>query len=847
MTHFRRRFARWLSTSHRFSGFILKHPALISSLLVAGLVVGVRQAGGLQPWELLTYDQMLRLRPAQDPDPRLLVVTVTEQDIQEQQRWPLSDQVIARLLERLQQYRPRTIGLDIYRDISHPPGQSDLLKQLQAPNLIAIRLLGDAAKDGVPAPPGTAPDRVGFSDVVLDPDAVVRRNFLFATSKGERFYSFPLRLSLHYLADQHLTVTPIAQKALQIGERVFPTLDSHAGGYQTLDDRGYQIMLNYRSGKAVARQVTLGDVLHGRIDPAWVKNKLVLIGTTAPSVKDLFVTPFNLSDDKNPEMGGVLVHAQKVSQILGILSDGQSVIWYWPEPIEIAWIWIWALLGGVLGWRLRHPVWLGLSVAIGGVSLFGICLGTFLQAGWIPFVAPMSALIGSSVAILAYRLLYNALHDELTGLPNRTLFINQVQRVINRGRQLNPLKQVGYDPSWAVLSLGLDNFKAINDSFGPHRADELLITIAKRLKSGLKSGDHLARVGGDEFAILLPQIQDIDEVAHLADYLQKQIKQPFVLQGQEVFTSTSVGIVLNELDRYLQPEDVLRDAQTAMNQAKASGKARYQVFMPGMRVQVMTRLQLETDLRRAIERQEFQLHYQPVVSLLTGKISGFEALLRWQNPQRGFVHPMEFISVAEETDLIIPIGQWVIEEACHQVQIWQHRFPQLAPLVVSVNLSSKQFAQANLVEQIEQTLRQTGLNGHNLKLEITESIAMTDVETTIAMLMRLKALDLQLSIDDFGTGYSSLSYLHRFPTDTIKVDRSFVSRMGSENENSHIVQTVIMLGHNLGMDIVAEGVETTGQLAQLRALKCEYGQGYFFSKPLPSEAIEQLLKTDPQW
>jgi diguanylate cyclase (GGDEF)-like protein len=397
------------------------------------------------------------------------------------------------------------------------------------------------------------------------------------------------------------------------------------------------------------------------------------------------------------------------------------------------------------------------------------------------------------------------------------------------------------------LSLGLDNFKAINDSFGPHRADELLITIAKRLKSGLKSGDHLARVGGDEFAILLPQIQDIDEVAHLADYLQKQIKQPFVLQGQEVFTSTSVGIVLNELDRYLQPEDVLRDAQTAMNQAKASGKARYQVFMPGMRVQVMTRLQLETDLRRAIERQEFQLHYQPVVSLLTGKISGFEALLRWQNPQRGFVHPMEFISVAEETDLIIPIGQWVIEEACHQVQIWQHRFPQLAPLVVSVNLSSKQFAQANLVEQIEQTLRQTGLNGHNLKLEITESIAMTDVETTIAMLMRLKALDLQLSIDDFGTGYSSLSYLHRFPTDTIKVDRSFVSRMGSENENSHIVQTVIMLGHNLGMDIVAEGVETTGQLAQLRALKCEYGQGYFFSKPLPSEAIEQLLKTDPQW
>lgn len=803
--------------------------------------------GGLQPWELLTYDEMLRLRSDQDPDPRLLIVTVTEEDIQEQQRWPLSDAVIARLLERLQQSRPRTIGLDIYRDISHPPGQTELLKQLQAPNLIAIRLLGDVAKDSVPPPPGVAQDRVGFSDIVLDPDAVVRRNFLFATSNGQDFYSFSLRLSLHYLAAQHLAVKPIAHKALQIGNRVFPTLNKDSSGYQTLDDRGYQIMLNYRSGDMAARQVSLGDVLHGRVDPSWIRDKLVLIGTTAPSVKDLFVTPYNFSNDKNPEMGGVLVHAQKVSQILSLISDGQSAIWYWPQPIEIAWIWIWALTGSLLGWRLRHPLWLGLALMIGGSSLFGICLGAFFHSGWIPFVAPAIAFLFASVAILAYRLLYNALHDELTGLPNRTLFVNRVQWAMNRQQPWHLLKQAGHVPSWAVLSLGLDGFKAINDSFGPHRADELLIAIAKQLKSSLKPVDSLARIGGDEFAILLRRVRDIDEVAHLANYLQKQIKQPFMLQGQEVFTSASVGIALNNLDSYLQPEDVLRDAQTAMNQAKASGKARYQVFMSGMRVQVMNRLQLETDLRRAIERQEFQLHYQPVIALDTGKIAGFEALLRWQNPQRGFVHPMEFISVAEETDLIIPIGQWVIEEACRQVQIWQTRFPHLAPLLVSVNLSSKQFTQADLVEQIDQALRETGLNGHNLKLEITESIAMTDVEATIALLMRLKSLDLQLSIDDFGTGYSSLSYLHRFPTDTIKVDRSFVSRMGSVNEDTHIVQTIIMLGHNLGMNIVAEGVETAEQLAQLRTLKCEYGQGYFFSRPISSEAIEQLLKTDPQW
>lgn len=847
MTHFRRRFARLLSASRRFSGFILKHPTLITSLLVAGLVVGVRQAGGLQPWELLTYDEMLRLRPEQGPDPRLLVVTVTEQDIQKQKRWPLTDAVIARLLKRLQQYGPRTIGLDIYRDISHPPGQSELLKQLQAPNLIAITLLDDAVKDGVPAPPGVARSRVGFSDIVVDPDAVVRRNFLFATFEGQDFYSFSLQLSLHYLADQQLTVKPVDHKALQIGDQVFPTLNKDSGGYQSLDDRGYQIMLNYRSGNAAARQVTLGDVLNGRVDPTWVKDKLVLIGTTAPSVKDLFVTPFNLSDDKNPEMGGVLVHAQKVSQILSMVSDGQSEIWYWPQSTEIAWIWIWALIGGSLGWRLRHPLGLGVAIALGGISLFGLCLGVFFQAGWIPFVAPAIAFLGASIAMLAYRLLYNALHDELTGLPNRALFINQVQWVMNRRGSLNSLRQAEYVPSWAVLSLGLDGFKAINDSFGPHRADELLTAIAKRLRLSLKPVDGLARIGGDEFAILLRNIRDVDEVAHLADYLQKQIKQPFLLQGQEVFTSASMGIVLNELDSYLQPEDVLRDAQTAMNQAKASGKARYQVFMSRMRVQVMNRLQLETDLRRAIERQEFQLHYQPVIALDTGRIAGFEALLRWQNPQRGFVHPLEFISLAEETDLIIPIGQWVIEEACRQVQLWQKRFPHLSPLLVSVNLSSKQFAQSDLVEQIEQALQATELSGHNLKLEITESIAMTDVEATISLLMRLKALDLQLSIDDFGTGYSSLSYLHRFPTDTIKVDRSFVSCMGAGTEDSHIVQTVIMLGHNLGMDIVAEGVETAEQLTQLRALKCEYGQGYFFSKPVPSEAIEQLLKAEPQW
>jgi diguanylate cyclase (GGDEF)-like protein len=812
---------------------------------VAGFIVGIRNLGGLQSSELLAYDQMIRLRPDRAADSRLLVVTITEADIRSQKRWPISDESIAQLLAKLQTYQPHTIGLDIYRDVPHPPGESALSKQLKAPNLIAITLMGNADKDAVPAPDAVSPSRVGFSDIVIDPDAVVRRNLLYATNQGDAFYSFSLQLALHYLSAKQLKFEVLSGEAIKIGNTVFPSLNPDSGGYQTIDDRGYQVLLDYRSASNVARQVTLTEVLNGEIDPAWVKDKLVLIGTTAPSIRDLFLTPYNLSQDKSPEMPGVIVHAQKVSQILSTVMDGYPLIWFWWQEGEILWIVAWACAGGLLGWRFRHPLTLGIvgSVAIGG--LFAGCFILFLQNGWIPFVPPAIAFISSSVAVIAYRLLHDALHDELTELPNRALFVQRLQWAVKQARKKQGAEE---QPGTAVLFLGLDSFKTVNDSLGHQRADELLIAIAQRLKTCLRSNNELARVGGDEFAILLHQVPDKDEVGYLADRLQKQMKQPFHLHGQNIFTTASMGIVWCEAGQSYPPEEILRDAHTAMNQAKVSGKARYQMFISGMRVQVMTRMQLEIDLRQAIDLQEFELHYQPFVDLKTGKIAGFEALLRWQHPQRGFVHPVEFIPVAEETDLIIPIGAWVIEEACRQLKIWQNQFPDNAPLLVSVNLSSKQFSQPNdLVSQIEQTLKETGIDGHSLKLEITESIAMTNVETTIALLLRLKALNLQLSIDDFGTGYSSLSYLHRFPTDTIKIDRSFVSRMGIETEDVHIVKTIIMLGHNLGMYIVAEGIETAEQLTQLRSLNCEYGQGYFFAKPLPTHAAEALLKSNPQW
>ncbi len=846
MTEFRFNFEGVARKSSRLMRLILKHPALITSLLAAGLVLIVRQVGGLQTLELMSFDQMIRQRPDAGQDERLLIVAITEDDIRLQKRWPVSDQVVAQLLEKLQQNQPRVIGLDIYRDVPQPPGQIELKKQLQAPNVFTVKLLADTDSSGVAPPPGMPEKRVGFSDIVLDPDAVVRRNFLYAELDNESLYSFSLRLSLAYLANHGYSMQ-VASDHLQIGNARFWSLTANSGGYQGLDDRGHQVLLNYRTPNEIARQVTLTEVLSGRLDPSWVKDKLVLIGTTAPSAKDIFLTPFNLTVDQSPKTPGVFVHAQMVSQIIGTVLDGRSLFWYWAEPVEMLWIWGWALIGGILAWHFRHPLALGSALSVAGVGLFITYLGVFTNAGWIPFVPAAIALVVTGAGVVVYRLLYDNFHDSLTGLPNRALFMKQLQATINKHRKNNKSTSPPESSTVAVLFLGLDGFKAINDSFGHRLGDQLLVATTQRLKTCLRPRDKLARVGGDEFAILRQEIKEKEEVTDLADQLQQKVTLPYKLNGQEVFTTASIGIVLGKANSDYEPEDILRDAHTAMHRAKESGKARHELFFTGMRVQVMTRLQLETDLRRAIERQEFQLYYQPIISLETGKVAGFEALIRWHHPQRGLVPPAEFIPVAEETDLILPLSQWIIREACLQLKVWQKQFPKDPPLLVSVNFSGRQFSQPNLVEQIEQTLQEADLDGRSLKLEITESTAMTDVESTIALLQRLKSLNLQLSIDDFGTGYSSLSYLHRFPTNTIKVDRSFVSRMGDGSEDAQIVQTIIMLGHNLGMDIVAEGVETAEQLARLRSLQCEYGQGFFFSKPLPAPEAEALLRRNPQW
>lgn len=430
------------------------------------------------------------------------------------------------------------------------------------------------------------------------------------------------------------------------------------------------------------------------------------------------------------------------------------------------------------------------------------------------------------------QLLHNAFHDGLTGLANRALFMDHLKLAHGRAERHESYQ-------FAVLFLDLDRFKAVNDSLGHLVGDGLLMEVARRLEASVRPGDTVSRLGGDEFTVLLDGMCDSGEARTVAERLQGELATPFNVGGYDVFTTVSIGIAMGATG-YQRPEDILRDADTAMYRAKQLGKARYEMFDEAMHTRAMDRLELERDLRRAVERQELFLQYQPIVSLGTGTLRGFEALVRWQHPERGVISPLDFIPMAEETGIIIQIGRWVLEEACRQMSRWQNLSLRDEPLQISVNLSCKQFLQPDLLEQIQKILRETGLDPRGLKLEITETVVMENIEMATRTLEQLQALGVELSIDDFGTGYSSLSYLQRFPVNTLKIDRSFVSRITESDGTAEIVRTIMHLGQQLGMDVIAEGVETEQQSAQLKALGCEFGQGYYFSRPMDRSAAEAL-------
>jgi PAS domain S-box-containing protein len=447
-------------------------------------------------------------------------------------------------------------------------------------------------------------------------------------------------------------------------------------------------------------------------------------------------------------------------------------------------------------------------------------------------------------------LVHNAFHDGLTNLPNRALFLDRLQHALALSKKHSNYK-------FAVLLIDVDEFKIINDSLGHTAGDELLIQIGQRLKDSVRradtvsrprmsevpggstNDDTLARLGGDEFTILLDDIRDPIEAVRVAERVQTELAIPFVVNQQEIVISASIGIAFSA-SPHTQAEDLVRDADIAMYRAKRSGKARCEVSDTAMHANAVKRLRLETDLRKALDQGEFRVYYQPIVSLQTGKIMGFEALSRWQRPE-GMVPPIEFIAVAEEIGLIVPMNRQLLREACQHLRSWQSEFPSSPPLTMSVNITARDFAQPDLASEIRKCLEETSVDPSCLQLEIIETIAMGDAEKSGHVLSQLKALGVRLSIDDFGTGYSSLSRLRRIPVDTLKIDRAFISHMDSDPESREIVRVIIMLAHNLGLKVVAEGTETEEHTNLLKQLNCEMAQGYFFSRPADDQAMVKLL------
>ena len=437
------------------------------------------------------------------------------------------------------------------------------------------------------------------------------------------------------------------------------------------------------------------------------------------------------------------------------------------------------------------------------------------------------------------QMIYDALHDTLTSIPNRTLLLDRIRQSLVRRKRYPKT-------SFAIIFIDLDRFRLVNESLGHIHGDELLQLISARLKETIPIGDTVARLGGDEFSVLLQDIDSVRDVEVIAKDIQNSFSKPFFLGDKEVFASASMGIAHSD-NNYKTPEEILRDSELAMYRAKRGGKSQSIVFQPQFRQSSLSPIDLDTDLRRALDRDEMELHYQPIISMRDRTISGFEALLRWSHRSRGVISPNEFIPLAEETGLIYDLGQWVLGKACKQIAAWNKSKEKEDQLEISINLSSRQFSDPNLVEGIVENIEKSGFDAEFLKIEITESALMQNAQRSVSMLNQLKDLNIKVCVDDFGTGYSSLSYLHTFPIDTLKIDRSFVHDMSRNFRNMEIIRTIIMLAHNLKLDVIAEGVETGEQDAQLSALGCQFAQGFYFSRPINSSDAALLIQQNHRW
>jgi diguanylate cyclase (GGDEF)-like protein len=431
------------------------------------------------------------------------------------------------------------------------------------------------------------------------------------------------------------------------------------------------------------------------------------------------------------------------------------------------------------------------------------------------------------------QLTYNAFHDALTDLPNRSLFIDRLQHAITASARRDK-------SHYAVLFLDMDRFKIINDSLGHLVGDKLLIAVGFKLTECIRPGDTVARLGGDEFSLLLDDVNGLNDAVYIANRIHQKLSIPLMIEGHEVYASVSIGIALGS-ELYERAEEVLRDADIAMYEAKKRGNSCTEIFDTRMHAGVLDRIQLESELHGVIDHDELTLVYQPILNLNTLRLIGFEALVRWNHPTRGMVYPAEFIPLAEHTGLIIKIGEWILREACRELGLLQRRFPSQPPMRMSINISGKQFAQENLADLVAAIIQETGIDPSSLTIEITESIIMDNIDVAIATMNRLRAMGVHIHIDDFGTGYSSLSYLHSLPIDALKIDRSFINKLTVNGENAEIILSIISLAKSLNFDVIAEGVELAHQLEQMKGMECRLGQGYLFSKPMAPGAIEAWM------
>jgi diguanylate cyclase (GGDEF)-like protein len=805
-------------------------PTLFASIVLIPLL----HLGVLQPIEFWAYNSFTNWRGDLPWDDRVIIIAIDDQSVSKVGRFPWSRDRYVQLLSKLEQTEASVVGFDILWSEA-TPADPQLVASLAKYQKVVLAMAWD--KSGNPllpiAPIGNAGVAIGHILKREDVDGIVRQ------------------------IDLQLQDIPT------LGVAILQTYDLTTAAITLLPELNQPLLINWTSRIRDVPQVSFSDVIDGKVPASAFQNKIVLVGVTASGIDNL-ATPF----DRNPPASGVHLHAM----ILQNLLQKNSLVVAKPS-----YIWSFALLGSLfIGLILpRQNLWTG------GISAF-VMSGLWMTIAFVAFTA--NYLIDLSVPILMFlltgfaitlqerwqmyrslkiadaQILYKSTHDHLTGLYNRTLIENRLQTLLCSQDVTSQ-----YAPPYnliAILWINLDRFKTINDTFGHPIGNLLLIEVSKCLQGSVPKTSSIARFGGAEFVILLEDLPNEQEAIAIGDRIQINLQKTFKIDDHDIKIFANIGLKFHLINGHdssvapeiISPEILLRDADTAMFYAKKLGNSCNKVFDISMRERVLERLQLEKDLRKAValcqasnnqEHQEFLIYYQPILSLSDMQIVGLEALIRWQHPERGLVSPTQFIPLAEETGLIIPIGDWIMRNACLQVKSWHQRFAKAKDITVSVNLSTKQLAQDDVLEKCLSILQQTQLAPKHLKIELTESAIMENPDFAVGILNQMRQAGIHIYIDDFGTGYSSLAYLHKFPFDGLKIDRSFVNNIHANTNGMEILQAIISLAQSVKAHIVAEGIENLAQLNYLQDLLSEEGdgQGYFLFRPLDVAAIEAIFQT----